>query len=198
MRQHRLITAEALLCAQMFDRCAVSLSDYVRSWSFTVELMLSVHEFRQLTTTLWFAANMVKHHLTTASIMVKMLQYTTTEITSTWLLPEMVLRVANMLNYFLQFLTGRLSCVLSVLAPCMSPSLQCMTAVLATTQRVCYSMTLSCINIGTGSEDFKEHCCLWACILVFLNLWVSLVCVKRNSSEQSSQKSLVAQGKCYV
>ena len=41
-----------------------------------------------------------------ASIAVKTLEYTTTEVTSTWLLPEMVLRVANMLNYFLQFLTG--------------------------------------------------------------------------------------------
>lgn len=35
------------------------------------------------------------------------MEYTTTEVTSTWLLPEMVLRVANMLNYFLQFLTGK-------------------------------------------------------------------------------------------
>ena len=52
------------------------------------------------------AASVVKHHLTSASIVVKMLQYSTTEVTSTWLLPEMVLRVANMLNYFLQFLTG--------------------------------------------------------------------------------------------
>ena len=41
-----------------------------------------------------------------SSIAVKTLEYTTTEVTSTWLLPEMVLRVANMLNYFLQFLTG--------------------------------------------------------------------------------------------
>ena len=49
---------------------------------------------------------MIKHHLTSSSIAVKTLEYTTTEVAATWLLPEMVLRVANMLNYFLQFLTG--------------------------------------------------------------------------------------------
>ena len=53
------------------------------------------------------AGQVIKHHLTSASIAVKTLEYTTTQVTSTWLLPEMVLRVANMLNYFLQFLTGR-------------------------------------------------------------------------------------------
>lgn len=48
----------------------------------------------------------IKSYLQLASIAVKTLEYSTTEVTSTWLLPEMVLRVANMLNYFLQFLTG--------------------------------------------------------------------------------------------
>ncbi|KAL3145548.1 hypothetical protein ABBQ32_003373 [Trebouxia sp. C0010 RCD-2024] len=51
-------------------------------------------------------SGMIKHHLTSSSIAVKTLEYTTTEVAATWLLPEMVLRVANMLNYFLQFLTG--------------------------------------------------------------------------------------------
>lgn len=50
----------------------------------------------------------IKSYLQLASIAVKTLEYSTTEVTSTWLLPEMVLRVANMLNYFLQFLTGLL------------------------------------------------------------------------------------------
>ena len=53
------------------------------------------------------AVQLIRHHLSTASIAVKTLEYTTTEVTATWLLPEMVLRVANMLNYFLQFLTGK-------------------------------------------------------------------------------------------
>ena len=49
----------------------------------------------------------IKNHLIGASIAVRTLEYTTTQVTSTWLLPEMLLRVANMLNYFLQFLTGK-------------------------------------------------------------------------------------------
>ena len=55
-----------------------------------------------------YAGSIVKHLLATASIVVRTLEYSTTEVTSTWLLPEMVVRVANMLNYFLQFLTGQL------------------------------------------------------------------------------------------
>lgn len=57
------------------------------------------------------AGQFIKHHLTSASIAVRTLEYTTTQVTSTWLLPEMVLRVANMLNYFLQFLTGEVPCL---------------------------------------------------------------------------------------
>ena len=48
----------------------------------------------------------VKSYLSLSSIAVRTLEYTTEEVAATWLLPEMVLRVANMLNYFLQFLTG--------------------------------------------------------------------------------------------
>lgn len=49
---------------------------------------------------------MIQTYLSLAVIAVRTVEYSTTEVTSTWLLPEMVLRVANMLNYFLQFLTG--------------------------------------------------------------------------------------------
>ncbi len=49
---------------------------------------------------------MIQSYLSLAVIAVRTVEYSTTEVTSTWLLPEMVLRVANMLNYFLQFLTG--------------------------------------------------------------------------------------------
>ena len=52
------------------------------------------------------AGRMIQTYLSLAVIAVRTVEYSTTEVTSTWLLPEMVLRVANMLNYFLQFLTG--------------------------------------------------------------------------------------------
>lgn len=67
---------------------------------------LSKREQQEKEAVLRQESQIIKHHLTSASIAVKTLEYTTTQVTSTWLLPEMVLRVANMLNYFLQFLTG--------------------------------------------------------------------------------------------
>lgn len=51
-------------------------------------------------------SRVIQTYLSLAVIAVRTVEYSTTEVTSTWLLPEMVLRVANMLNYFLQFLTG--------------------------------------------------------------------------------------------
>lgn len=42
---------------------------------------------------------------------VRLLRTTTEEITTTWLLPEMVERVASMLDYFMAHLAGALSIV---------------------------------------------------------------------------------------
>lgn len=44
--------------------------------------------------------------LTMSSVMIGVLHFSTESVTATWLLPEMVERVASMLNYFLNVLTG--------------------------------------------------------------------------------------------
>lgn len=67
----------------------------------------------------------IKSYLSLASISVRTLEYTTADVASTWLLPEMVLRVANMLNYFLQFLTGIAASSLHVAAACLRGVVAC-------------------------------------------------------------------------
>ena len=47
------------------------------------------------------AGQVIKHHLTSASIAVKTLEYTITQVTSTWLLPEMNAR-AHMQFFVIQ------------------------------------------------------------------------------------------------
>lgn len=53
-----------------------------------------------------FAAHNLQADIYLASVYVRLLRTTTEEITGTWLLPEMVSRVASMLDYFMEHLAG--------------------------------------------------------------------------------------------
>lgn len=56
------------------------------------------------------AARSIKADLDLAEMSVHVIRFSTTSITSTWLLPESVARIAAALNYFLMHLTGK-SCL---------------------------------------------------------------------------------------
>ena len=75
-------------------------------WSDKPDCRASSHVQLEWNTGCCTAGRVIQTYLSLAVIAVRTVEYSTTEVTSTWLLPEMVLRVANMLNYFLQFLTG--------------------------------------------------------------------------------------------
>ena len=48
----------------------------------------------------------LRHDLLLANVHINLMEYTTVDITRAFLLPEMVERIATMLNYFLRFLVG--------------------------------------------------------------------------------------------
>ena len=53
-----------------------------------------------------FAAQTLRSDLQLGAVYIRMMQESTEDITAPWLLPEMVSRVADMLNYFLDHLAG--------------------------------------------------------------------------------------------
>ncbi len=59
-----------------------------------------------LTGGLWGAVGQAGNDLAMAAVMINILFFSSESVTTTWLLPEMVERVASMLNYFLNVLTG--------------------------------------------------------------------------------------------
>ena len=62
-----------------------------------------------------------------SSVMIAILHFSTESVTATWLLPEMVERVASMLNYFLNVLTGEVQAILN---SCLSLMIHCSSWVL--------------------------------------------------------------------
>ena len=52
------------------------------------------------------AAQTLRSDLQLGAVYIRMMQESTEDITAPWLLPEMVSRVADMLNYFLDHLAG--------------------------------------------------------------------------------------------
>lgn len=54
----------------------------------------------------WVAAGVLRSDLYLGAIYVRIMQQSTEDISAPWLLPEMVSRVADMLDYFLDHLAG--------------------------------------------------------------------------------------------